>query len=90
LKETLDGFRQENPSVSNTEIRQAMGLATQRSGNQPVTIAIAMAIGLLLLGVLGFFFYSRQSGDVDRNVMMMVVIGAAIALVALKAFLRSR
>ena len=76
--------------MSSTEIRQAMSMATQGSGNQPVTMVIAMAIGLLLLGLFGFFFYSRQSGDVDRNVMMMVVIGAGIALVALKAFLRSR
>ena len=88
LKETIDGFRQENPSVSKTEIRQAMGLATQRSGSQPVLIALAL--GLMLLGALGFFYYSRQSGDVDRNVMMMVIIGAGIALVALKAFLKSR
>jgi len=52
--------------------------------------ALALAIGLVLFGLLAFLFYSRQSGAVDRNLTMMILVGAGIVLVGLKPFLIDR
>ena len=60
----------------------------EQPGTQPA--ALALAIGLVLFGLLAFLFYSRQSGAVDRNLTMMILVGAGIVLVGLKPFLIDR
>ena len=58
LKETIDGFRQEHPSITGTEIRQAMGLATKGTGAGGQAVALVIGLVLFLLfGILAFLFF---------------------------------
>ena len=57
---TIDQFSNENPGLSSVEIQQALQLAArQRGTNQAVALILALVIGLVLAGVLAFYFISR-------------------------------
>jgi hypothetical protein len=90
LKETIDGFRQENPSITGTEIKQAMDLARRGTGAGSQMIAIAIGVALLLLGLLAFLYFERQSGEANSIPMTAVVMGAMVVILVLKVFLRNR
>ncbi len=57
LTDTIDRFSEENPSVSPAEIQQALSLATPSSGRSGA-LAIALLVGLLIFGLLAFFYVS--------------------------------
>jgi hypothetical protein len=61
LKETIDGFRQEHPNITGTEIRQAVELATRGTvtASQPIALAVGVAL-LLLLGLFAFLFFESR------------------------------
>jgi len=90
LKETIYGFRQENPSVTGTDIRQAMQLAQKGTGAENQKIVLAIGMALLLLGLLAAFYFQRQPGEANSIPMTAVVVGAAVVILVLKVFLRNR
>ena len=58
LKETIDGFRQEHPSITGTEIRQAMDMASKGTGAGPPAVALVIGgVLLLLFGIFAFLFF---------------------------------
>jgi hypothetical protein len=89
LQETIDNFRRENPGTTGTDVRQAIGLATRGESAANQSVLIALTAGLVLLGLLAFYFFSRQSGETSPT-LAMAIIFAAIVIIGLKAFLRNR
>ena len=60
ITELIDQFSRENPGLSAVEIRQGLQLAAkQRCTGRAMALVLALLIGLLLFGVLGFYFYAR-------------------------------
>ena len=58
ISELIDQFQRENPGLSAVDIRRALQLAaTQRGSNRAMAVGLALLVGLLLLGVLLFFFW---------------------------------
>lgn len=90
LKETIDRFRQENPSATGTDIRQAMQLAQKGTGAENQKIVLAIAVALLLLGLLAAFYFQRQPDEANSIPMTAVVVAAAAVILVLKVFLRNR
>lgn len=57
LTRTIDRYRTENPSVSPSEIQQALSLATRGIGSgNTAAVLVVLLVGMLLLGVLMFFY----------------------------------
>jgi hypothetical protein len=90
LKETIDGFRLENPNTTGSDIRQAVSLATRGVSAGTQSLVIALAGGLVLLGLLGFLYFNRQGDGGGQTVPMTSVAVAAVAVLGLKAFFRNR
>jgi hypothetical protein len=90
LKETIDGFRQQNPNVTSADIRQAMQLAQRGTGAESQKTALAIAVALLVLGLLAAFYFLRRPGEANSIPMTAVVMGAAAVILVLKVFLRNR
>ena len=56
----IDQFSAENPGLSTTEIQQALQIAAQQRGtSRAMATVLALLIGLLLVGVLAFYFFVR-------------------------------
>ncbi len=91
LKETIDGFRQENPNITGTDIRQAMRLAQTGTGAGGQTVALVIgAVLFLIFGILAFLYFERQSGGASPIPMTAVVMGAVVVILVLKVLLRNR
>ncbi len=92
LTETIDRFREDNPSLSPTEIRQAMRLALKGAGTGGAGLAGALLTGCLIFGVLAFLYVSRSGLDLgEQPLILMTVIGSGIiALAVLAVTLKNR
>ena len=56
----IDQFSAENPGLSTIEIQQALQLvARQRGTSRAMATVMVLLIGLILLGVLAFYFFLR-------------------------------
>ena len=56
----IDQFAAENPGLSTVEIQQALQVAAQQHGTSRATaMVLALMIGLVLAGVLAFYFFLR-------------------------------
>jgi hypothetical protein len=60
IGELIDQYSIENPGLSTIEIQQALQIAAQQRGtNRAMATVLALLIGLILLGVLTFYFFLR-------------------------------
>ena len=55
LKETIDSFRQENPTLSATEVKHAMQIAIPELGKVVPLLVVEVIVGLLLLAFAAFY-----------------------------------
>jgi hypothetical protein len=54
----IEQFSADNPGLSTVEIQQALQIAArQRGTSRAVATVLALSIGMILLGVLLFYFY---------------------------------
>ncbi len=92
LTTTIDRFRQENPTVSSAEIRQAVSLALNGARTGGAGLAGALAALFLVFGSLVFIFLARGGLDFGgQPLILMTVIGTGIiALAIVAAALKSR
>ena len=81
LAEAVRNFLQENPGVSALEIRQAFRLALTEIGIKSQAAPIALAIGLVVLGLASLLFLGR--GLQIENPSMILGIVVLIAVIAL-------
>jgi len=84
LRETIDKYKQENPSVTALDIRQALSMSVP-SGSVPRRVAVVAALGLAVLGGMVAFFLSSEPGNADvlkpvLIVALMVVIGVIVVV----------
>jgi hypothetical protein len=62
IDRTVDGFRRKEPGTSESEVRRALQLAGRRAaGGGERTVALAVAIVMLLGGLLFFLFWQAES-----------------------------
>ena len=60
IGELIDQFSSNNPGLSTIEIQQALQIAAQQRGtNRAMATVLVLLIGLILLGVLAFYFFLR-------------------------------
>ena len=88
LTETIDRFRQEDPSVSPAEIRQALILARPRVKTDSTSIAAALAAMFLVFGLVTFFYFTQAGsalGGAPPALFALIGFGiVALAIVAAK------
>jgi hypothetical protein len=97
MVELIRIFKNEDPKLNMTDIRQAMHIALRNVGSEMGGFAgarIAVIIGLILALVLGFLvlFLSRSGGGTEVSWIMIAVVGViilALGVVAVNA-LRGR
>ncbi len=96
LEQTISSFRRKETRIRDSEVRQALRLAGRRaarSGDQATVVVAAIAIVLLLAGILVFF---QQSGIGERPEglgtppWLMQAVVAGIILVVLAVVLKRR
>lgn len=96
LEQTISGFRRKEPRTRDSEVRQALRLAGRRatsSGDRAAVVAIAIAVALLLAGILVFFQQSgigERSENVGTPPWLMQAVVAGIILVVLAVVLKRR
>jgi len=90
LSETIEKYCQENPNMSWSAIRQEMALAQRGAGAGKQLVAIALVIGLLILGVIGFYIVNRQPDMTNPPMLLMIVVVAAVIAVGIGFFLKNR
>ena len=90
LSEAIEKYCQENPDISGTEIRQAMALAQRGVGAGKQSVAIALVVGFLTLGVAGFYIINRQPDMADPPMLLMIVVIVAVIAVGIGFFLKNR
>ena len=90
LTETIDGFRRDHPGMTGTEIRQALSLATSPDSTKRRAMVIALALGLLLFGLLIFFYQSRGGSFEGGQPWVLVAIGVFSIVGVAVAALRNR
>ena len=95
LEGTIAAFRGQNPRLRDAEIRQALGLARQRTtSTKAATMAIVggLLAAVLLLGVL--FFMRQTAGDggttADTAQGMVPFIASIIVLLAVVFMVKMR
>ncbi len=92
LTTTIDRFRQENPTVSSAEIKQAVHLVLNGAGRGIPGLAGALAAMFLIFGALVFLYLARGGLDFGgQPLILMTVVGTGVvALAIVAATLKSR
>jgi len=87
----IQEFKQSHPGTSDTDVRNAIRIAEMQSGSSARTqLVVALTVGLLLLGGLAAFFFSRSPGSEAPSNSMIILIIAGIAVAALAVKLVAR
>ena len=92
LSATIDHFRQEHPTLTSKESRQAIMIAMRGTGAESTGIAGAVAMALLIFGAVTFLYFTRTGLDFGGQplVLMAVASSGVVALAILAAALRKR
>ncbi len=90
LTETIDRFRQEDPTLSPAEIRQAIHLAKQGAGTGGSNIAIALAVMFLVLGLAVFFYFGRGVDFAEQPLFLILTIGVTIVAIGIAKMVKNR
>ena len=92
LTETIDRFREEDPSVSPSEVRQALMLARPRDGSDRSSIAAALVAVFLVFGLVMFLYFTQAGAALGGPPLtLFALIGFGIvALAIVSAKLKNR
>ncbi|MBN2543976.1 hypothetical protein JXI42_14045 [bacterium] len=82
LKETIDKYKRDNPDLTSGEIRQALSMVSVGAAAKKMSVAIGLAVALMLLGLLGFFF-AQRGGEMDITKIAQGLPTIAIVLVVI-------
>ena len=85
MAQLVQEFQKQNPSLSSTEVQQAMQIAKQATGmTRSAATGVMVAVGVGLMGVLlaGVLFFRQAGGDIELPVTAFPMI-AVVALVVL-------
>ncbi len=91
LGEVIESYRREHPSMSDAEIRQALGLSSAKLGTNAAPAAVIVGLLIALFGGLAFFFLAK--GDSLPNapwVLVALLAGLGIVVAAMVAVIRNR
>ncbi len=84
MAQLVQEFQKQNPSLSSTEVQQAMNIAKQATGmTKGAAAGVAVAIGVGLMGVLlaGFMYFRQAGGEVELRPTMLPMIAIVALLV---------
>jgi hypothetical protein len=90
LRETIDTFRRDNPGITGPEIQQAMQLATQGLTQVGARLLVALAVGLVALGLVAFLFLGRQAPLGGQTMILTSIVILGILLIALVFVMKNR
>lgn len=90
LSETISSFRRDYPDVTAAEVRQALGLAMRGLGTQSTPIAVALAVAMVLLGLVAVFVSRLPIGSVGPSLILPILVGVGIVALGLMVLLRIR
>jgi hypothetical protein len=90
LGRVVQEYEKAHPTVTGTEVSQALRLArrasTKAAGGEAMAIKMAVALGLVFLGGLAAFFFVARGGDFNVDMVNAQVMVAIIALGIAGAF----
>jgi hypothetical protein len=95
MAELVRIFREGYPNLSFTEVRQAMRVAESELGSEfrgagaRMTVAIALTVAALMVGVFTFLLFSQPDG-LPPYALMVVIIGLLVVGLAAVAAVRRR
>ena len=90
VRETVDDFKRDNPGLKEEEIRQAMHLAMQGTGEAGKRVAVALAVGLALLVLLGFLVLGHQLPVIGQPIILVSLIVLGLLLAGIVFVLKNR
>jgi hypothetical protein len=90
LRETIEGFLQEHPGTTGSEIRQALQLAAREICGKGATAAVAVGAGLAILGALALVFMGRQVPGEPRVWILGTAVGLGVIAIAAAIALKRR
>jgi hypothetical protein len=90
IQEVINEFQRQYP-LSPSEIRQALRLATGRSGGENRAPLVAVVAGLAVAAGLGVFvMFQRSPGEVNPAIWPAVLVGVGVVALGLVFALRNR
>jgi len=90
LKETIDGFRRENPSVNANDVRQALTLAADEGGAPRQTVLAVVLVGALAVGLLAFLVVGGSLSPIGTTMIFGVVIAVGVLALLLAVIAKNR
>lgn len=86
MAQLVQEFQKQNPSLSSTEVQQAMQIAKQATGmtkGAAAGVAAAVGVGLMLALTAGLLFFRRAGGDIELSptIFPMIAIIALLGVV---------
>jgi len=83
----IQEFKASHPGTSDTDIVNALRIAEKQTGAGATRqVVVAVAVGLLLLGVLLAYFFAAKTGagGPPRGMIVLIIAGIAVAAIAVK------
>ena len=90
LTATIDRFRRDHPGTTVTDVRQAVDLALADTHSAAPALVAALLAGVLLFGVLVFFYMGRTEGMEAQPIVLSIIIGLGILTGLIAAVARKR
>lgn len=85
LIDVVSNYCRENPNTTNLDIRHALNITSKDVGISNQAIIAAILAGIFGLGILGFYFFSRQSHFGNQSLILAIIIVVGIFIVVFKA-----
>lgn len=96
MAQLVQEFQKQNPSLSSTEVQQAMQIAKQATGTtRSAAVGVMVALGVGLMGVLlaGLMFFRRAGGDIELRptiLPMIAIIALLVVVLGVVAVIRNQ
>ncbi len=91
LGETVERYRREHPTISDAEIRQALGLSAATLAPNAAPAAVIVGLLLAVVGGLVLFFFARGNSLPNAPwVLVALLAGLGMAVAAMVAVIRNR
>jgi len=93
MAQLVQEFQKQNPSLSSTEVQQAMNIAKQATGmTKGAAAGVAAAVGVGLMGVLlaGLLYFRQAGGDIEFSPMMIAIVALAVVALGVVAVKRNQ
>lgn len=95
MAHVVQEFQKQNPSLSSTEVQQAMQIAKQATGmTKSAAVGVMVGVGVALMGVLlaGLLFFRQAGGEIElpTTFPLIAVIGLMVLVLGVVVVIRNQ